>query len=827
MKKHAHFLTFLVFLFVTVFSFGQTDAELENLLNEGILSWDIPRFDRNEVLPSITTVPPAGERNASITNDGLEPSTLIRGEGLVGTGERARAFSAFGFSVEREDAFRDGDYFEFEIVPKEGNQVSLDTLIAKFTRSNGGPREFLWQYRLDVDCTFTDIGSSFRFDINEPRDPNSPASIQEPIILSTVRRLQNVSFPNKIVFRLYGWGSNGEDDEDEFFGFGRNPREFNDLTIKGEVSSSAGAPPIEPLEPAVWNGNNWENDIVPSPENQPTRDVVIARGAYNTNDGNISACNLTVNAGAVLIVSNNTYVEVVNNVNVNGILFVGSEGNFVQNSDSGTFRLGAIGGATVRKQTPKKSQNLHYTFWSSPVKNFSSGQAFQGVDADRRFLFDAANYLDLNNDNVPDDPSVWRIVRANENLIPGVGYAATSSNPGFFERNNNNGGPPRSIEDVIRFNGEFNTGTISVNIEHDARNRRTWNLIGNPYPSAINFDILIAENSDLIEGIGYFWSQKSPQSADNPGNDGLNFSFDDYVMRNGTGGIGVGGPSIPSGQSFFIAGLRDGQLNFTNAMRIADGNAPLLLKGGVKSKKSTSSFIGKNKLWINLISEKSIFNQILIGYVRGASNEEDELLFDAPSLSTGGNLPAVIYSRIENSRKKFAIQGRDIQSVANEDIVNLGFINSVNNSTVFRISIAKTEGNFLKTNNVYLKDNLLDITHNLSLGDYSFTAEQGEFTDRFQIKFKTDNVLSVKDPVITENNVTVSYLKNNVIEVNTNSDLNINSITLYDILGKQLTFSKQEISSRNQINLFNYKSGLYIVKIKLSDGSTVSKKIIR
>ena len=757
MKKHTHFLILVGFLLVTFFSFGQTEAELESLLNEGILSWDIPRFDTDVILPSITTVPPAGERNESITNDGLEPSTLIRGEGLVGIGERARAFSAFGFSVEREDAFRDGDYFEFEIVPKEGNKVSLDTLIAKFTRNNGGPREFIWQYRLDVDCAFTDIGSSFVFDIEEPNDRDSPAGVQEPLILSTVTRLQNVSFPNKIIFRLYGWGSNGVNDEDEFFGFGRNPRDFNDLTIKGEVSSSAGTPPVEPLEPTIWNGRNWSNGE-PTRENG-FRDVII-RANYDTevnSPRNISACNLTIGETGNLIVNDSTFVEVVNNVVVRGNLLVNSHGNFVQINDSGTFRLGNNSGeAIAEKLSSEKSGWFHYTYWSSPVKNFSSGEAFEGVDTNRRFLFDASNYLDLNNDNVPDDASVWRVVPASEELIPGLGYAVTSPRAGVFPR-----------RDVIRFNGEFNTGTISVDIEYDARNRKTWNLIGNPYPSAIDFNILFAENKDIIDGIGYFWSQRRPASADNPGNDGLNFSFDDYLMRNGMGGIGDLDSNIPSGQSFFVSTgspKTGGQLNFTNAMRIADeeSNTPLL-KGGVKSKVSTSSVLGKNKLWINLISENSIFNQILIGYIRGASNEEDELFFDAPSLSTGGHIPAVIYSRIENSRKKFAIQGRDVQSIADEDVVSLGFINSVNNSTVFRISIAKTQGSFLDRNNVYLKDNLLDITHNLSLGDYSFTSEQGEFTDRFQIEFKTDNVLSVKDLVITENNVTVSYLKNNVI----------------------------------------------------------------
>ena len=820
MKKRTHFLILVGFLLVTIFSFGQNPTrEQIDFFNKGILSWDVPGVRRGVVLPSITTT----ERDGR-TDNGLEPSTVIRGEGLEGAGDRPGAFMGFGFSVEREDAFRDGDYFEFEIVPKEGNKVSLDTLIAKFTRNSGGPRRFLWQYRLDVDCTFTDIGSSFPFeDEDEPENLELDA-YQDPIILSTVTRLQNVSFPNKIIFRLYGWGSNGGDREDlEFFGFGRNPRRLNDLTIKGEVSPSAGTPPVEPLDPAVWNGSNWENDIVPSPENQPTRDVVIARGTYNTRLGNISACNLTVNAGARLNVNNRTYVEVVNNVNVNGNLFVGSQGNFVQNNDSGTFTLNGRGsGATVRKFTSLKNEWFHYTYWSSPVERESVGDAFPNVDTNRRFKFLAENYLDTNGDNTDDNADDWNVVKPDEIMEPGVGYLSTSPRSGEFPR-----------RDQIFFRGEFNTGVITTDIFQDDRNTTgSWNLIGNPYPGAIDFELFHEENSDIVGGVAYLWTQSLPLDPDNPGNEGLNFSLDDYAMYNvGVGGI-VGANNIrpnkfiPSGQSFFIEGLRDGQIDFTNSMRVADGMSNNQFFKVTKKQKNRDVVSQGNKLWINLTSNNTIFNEILIGYVKGATDGIDGRSYDAPRISGGGY--ALVYSRIKGSNKKYAIQGRNINSIANNDVVNLGFKTFYNEpERIFRFTLDDFEGNFLLSNSVYIKDNLLDITHDLSVEPYSFTSEQGEFNDRFQIEFKTDNVLSVKDPVITEKNVTVNYLKNNVIEVNTNSELNINKITLYDVLGKQLTLSRQEISSRNQINLFNYKSGLYIIKVKLSDGSTVSKKIIR
>lgn len=807
MKKYTHIIILTGFLLITFASFGQ----------EVILSWDAPGGN-NEFLSGLSTE----DDRDGVTNAGLEPSTIMRGKGLKPV-IRSRTFSAIGFAVEREDAFRDGDYFEFEIIPKEGKKVSLSTLTAKFSRTQPGPREFIWQYRIDdVDCTFTDL-NSFIFDITEPNDNNSTVGIQDPIDLSATTRLQNVSYPNKIIFRLYGWGADGGEDEvDERFGFGRNPDDINDLIIEGDVSDATEDDVIEPLPPTTWNGSSWDNGA-PTTDTQPVREVVI-NGSYNTRtNGDILACSLTVNSRGTLRVGNGSFVEVINDVVANGKIIVATKGNFVQKNDSGTFKVGSTGVAIVKKESSIKKEWFHYTYWSSPVKNFTVGKAFEGVDNNRRFLFNGQNYIDADGNFADDDANAWVIVQSNEVLKQAEGYAITSPRAGTFPR-----------RDMIDFEGEFNTGEVTTDVFFNEESKTgTWNLIGNPYPGAFDFDAFYAENSGVVDGIAYVWTQFSPIAAkedgnNNDGNSGLNFNRDDYAMYNvGVGGVLGASPIrptkfIPSGQSFFIQGLTNGQVTFNNSMRVADKDSNTqFFKSTRKSKRKER----ENRVWINLTSENTIFNQILIGYVRGATNEKDGLLFDAPRISAGGN--ALVYSKIKDSNSRYAIQGRHIDSIQHQDVVGLGFNNFHEDTTrVFSLSIDEVTGDFLEANPVYLRDDLLNITHNLSSGSYNFTSEVGEFSDRFQIEFK-ENVLSVKENAIVNSDyLTVRYLKNNLIRIDTNSNLTIANIGLYDILGKQLVSFKED-GATSEVSLLNYKNGIYIIKIKLSDGSIVSKKIIK
>ncbi|MBA6152114.1 choice-of-anchor D domain-containing protein [Gelidibacter maritimus] len=571
------------------------------------------------------------------------------------------------------------------------------------------------------------------------------------------------------------------------------------------------------LNQTTWDGFTWNPSI---PDQNTT---AIINGNYTTSptSGSFTACNLVVNSGFTLDITEDYYVEVITDVLVKGNsptnfgdIFVDSNAAFIQRGDdanAGTFTLEIPASARVRKHTAEKQNWYDYTYWSSPVTNETVESVLSMASPSRRFYFEAANYEDTNGDDVDDNGDDWQL--ATGRMIPGVGYASTSNNSGTFPR-----------IDTTTFNGEFNNGNISVTIHTNTiATDNDWNFIGNPYPSAIDYKLVHSQNSDVISGAAYLWSQASPPLASNPGNQVLNFNRNDYaIITVGSGNIAGGKdemPSdfIPSGQGFFVIGIHDGgTLTFKNSMRMADAT-------------SNSQFFRNapsdvpNKFWINLTSDNGIFNQILVAYVEGATDGVDGFAYDAErNRSTG--LGAIIYTEITDSNKKYAIQGKAVSSLSSDEEVSIGFKTSITQPTLYSLSVAQLQGQFFDDNELFLKDNLLNIHHNLSVSDYHFTSETGEFNDRFVIVFKSQT-LSISDYILDTNEVSIIERRNGHVEFSVGQNLNIKSVEIIDVMGRTLNYLKG--SKATEIyDLNSLSQAAYIARVKLSNGQIISKRFV-
>ncbi len=564
----------------------------------------------------------------------------------------------------------------------------------------------------------------------------------------------------------------------------------------------------------TWNAGAWSNGTGPD----LTMEAIID-DTYNTGvNGSFRACSLTINASDILTVANGTFIEVENDVTVDGEIRVTTQGNFVQNDALGTFTVNPSGTASVNKVTATKQNWLYYTYWSSPVTGETIADAFPNTDGDRRFWFNAANYIDADGNDVDDNNDDWNYALGGVVMSPGVGYAAASGRLGLYPGT-----------DSANFIGPYNTGDISTAISFNTLNiAGSWNFIGNPYPSAIDFIAFQQANSTIIDGAAYFWSQSLPPLNTNPGNQVNNFNQNDYATFTvGSGGAaGANGiiPTqyIPSAQGFFIAGLSNGNATFTNAIRMADGTSNTQFFKNANSKKNAS--IVDNKIWVNLTSDNGIFNQVLMAYVDGATNGNDGMSYDAPKVLASES--AILYSKIENSDKIFVIQGKAPSDLNENEIIDLGFKTSIDVPTSYTLSIAQLQGGFLNNNSVYLKDNLLDKTHNLSDSDYTFTSEVGEFNNRFKIVF-TDKALSTDDINSNENSLTIIELNDNQVNFKTSNGLSIKAVTIYDLLGRQLYNFKGKNNNSETYELSSLKSTIFIAKVELSNGITVTKKAIK
>ncbi|GAL71517.1 T9SS type A sorting domain-containing protein [Jejuia pallidilutea] len=577
----------------------------------------------------------------------------------------------------------------------------------------------------------------------------------------TADTFQNIN--EAITFRVYLWDASS------------NNADFNlkDFGFIGTIS-----------EYAIWDGTNWSNNKGP---NLATRAVI--NGDYNTSSGgneiSFRCKSLTINEGKKLTVDNKTFVEVNYNTLVEGTLIVETQGAFVQRNE-GTFTVSSTGVSKVNKVTPYKDQWYHYTYWSSPVTNMDVNIAFPNIN--RRYYWDGTRWMYMGGGT----------------MVPTRGYTITGKTAGV---------------QTVSFTGNFNTGTITAPIYYNSATGENWNLIGNPYPSALDLNQFFGTNTNVLEGAAYFWSQETP-----PVNG--EFSGTDYIPFNATGSVSTS-PDInkmfngyvPSAQSFFIASNASGNAIFTNAMRMADATsnsqffkaASVLQKGDAKT----------NKLWLNLTSDNGVFSQILVGYIDGATNNDDGLRYDATKFGEGSG--AYLYSTIENSDKKFVLQGKDSNSINLDEVIGLGFKASIENT--FSISIAKLKGDFLQGNTIYLKDKLLNTIHDLSASSYVFSSEAGEFNNRFQIVFK-NQTLSTSNLETSKTNLEIVVLNTGYVQFSTNDNSVIKNIKIYNALGQYL-FDIKANSALKTFNFTNHKSSIYFAKVTLANNRVITKKFIK
>jgi hypothetical protein len=618
------------------------------------------------------------------------------------------------------------------------------------------------------------------------------------------------------------------------------------ITENGACSSISNAAQLK-IGTATWNGTNWIWNNGTALDTLPTTSAnVIINDDYDTSNGGIEtsfeACHCLVNVGNILTIENNTYVLVENDLTVNGNVVVRTDGSFVQINDAAIVNGTVLSDKTrvsVEKETAPLASYLEYTYWSSPVANEVISDGLFEAFVNRIFSFEGANFRDstqeVNNDDatnpgqddIDDDGNDWQFANGATVMSPGIGFAAMHSPIGFV--------PSRY---VYTFEGPFNNGIYNIPIyRNDAElNDNNWNFIGNPYPSAIDADVFLAANASVDQTVGatngaiFFWSHNTAADGNTNGNENLNYAQSDYAIINGSGQTAGGDgvvPTrfIPSGQGFFVsmddgvtASVHSGSVMttnvvFNNSMRVTGNNNQFF---------RTAQY---NKLWLNLTSDNGVFNQVLVAYVDGATDGDDGMYYDAnKNLST--DLYSGIYTTLDSSSdKKFAIQGKNPNSLNIDEVIPLGFSTSIEEATIYTISIYTTEGNFMAENDIFIIDYDLNIIHNLKTADYNFTANKGEFNNRFEIVF-TPEALSVNDNTLTSNDLIITELNNGEVQIKVNASYIIENVEILDVLGRRI----YNLVGNNSIEVYNLSKlskAAYIARVTLSNGQVISKKAIK
>ena len=119
----------------------------------------------------------------------------------------------------------------------------------------------------------------------------------------------------------------------------------------------------------------------------------------------------------------------------------------------------------------------------------------------------------------------------------------------------------------------------------------------------------------------------------------------------------------------------------------------------------------------------------------------------------------------------------------------------------------------------------MNIVHDLSKSDYTFTSEIGEFKERFEIVFR-DASLSIDENGLEFDTISIIELDHYHVKFKTSTDLTIKSVKLFDVLGR-LIYDLKGSSHTEIYNLSNLSQATYIAKIELSNGVVVTKKAVK
>lgn len=563
---------------------------------------------------------------------------------------------------------------------------------------------------------------------------------------------------------------------------------------------------INPLVTKTWNGSAW------SPAGNPTADNDIVFTANYAQNADVTACACTVNAGTVNFPAGR-YLQ------LGGRLTVNSPGTLTFENNASLVQTANYVGANIGNISYKRANTTFietdYTYWSSPVALQNLFAVSPLTKADKFYSFNPGA-----NDWVQESPSSTTMIIGKGYIIRGIPQPQPPDPPGFH---------------IASFVGVPNNGNQSIAVSGG----ETSNLIGNPYPSAIDADAFLAENASAIDGTLYFWTHNTAIQDRNliavdlvtglttAGSGALAYTSNDYALYNGTGGVAISGGVVPTGkiaagQSFFTTSTNlGGTVNFNNGMRVDGLGIPNNNSNFFKTKnqKSTSATaIEKNRVWLNLSNNQGAFKQTLIGYITNATNEYDSR-FDGESYD--GNNFIDFYS--VNNNKNLTIQGRAVPFDENDE-VPLGYRTTINGK--FTININQVDG-LLKNQAVFLEDKLTNTIFDLKGGNYTFNTIAGTFNNRFVLRY-TNKTLGIEevDPnddisVLYSNNLKSLFIRNYL------KDATVYSVTLYNILGQKLANwdVKDKEQTNIQIPINNLPAEIYIVKIKTNLGES-SKKII-
>ena len=533
-----------------------------------------------------------------------------------------------------------------------------------------------------------------------------------------------------------------------------------------------------------------------------------------------------------------------------------------------------------------------YNYWSSPVSNPGDGT----TDGNRQFsvallgaptsslLSKSANMVNGYNGSSEDggilniakywiykyasaDGSYanWSQVRDNETINAGEGFTMKGVNgtdSTTVDGVQNNPGSNQRYD----FRGIPNDGLITVNVAgvNDVV------LIGNPYPSALDLNYFLLENSEgnpeddpidcnsesverrnATTGIAYFWD--SDHSINSHYLADYSAGYASYSPNGNCSSIGVYTPAtfyhynsngepidgsgilqeedekkhrryLPIGQGFFVQAPSEGtieNIQFKNTHR-------KYVKEGVDNE----SVFGRNADFVNQSNYTTTQEENAIPKIRFNIAFNDDytrqiaLAFDEEA--TTGVDPARDASNFDqiSSDAGFLIGAKDyvidIRPFNIEDRLPL----YLNLSSQKDIAINVNNFENFDTDNVYIYDKDTGEYHPIKDNYFYITLPAGNYSERFEITFQNgEENLAVADEIAESFTV---FQDNRLaqLQILNPKGIDLKNVSVFDMSGKQV-INNFNLGANNKytFSTANLAEAVYVVRIVTNDNIVTTKKI--
>ena len=332
-----------------------------------------------------------------------------------------------------------------------------------------------------------------------------------------------------------------------------------------------------------------------------------------------------------------------------------------------------------------------------------------------------------------------------------------------------------------------------------------WNLIGNPYPSYIDFDAFFTANVSEFDSSSAF---QAIYGYDGDASNGWT------IWNLATITDLVDTELIAPGQAFFVKSKPAGGLvDFEKGMR-RTGASDDFIAG-----RSSTTNVALCKL--NLISlSNNASTQIY--FIEGTTRGLD-IGYDAGSYLGSAAEYSIFTNLVEdNTGIDMAIQTLPYGDI-NEITVPLGIKAQTNEELTISIDDVTTLPSSV---NVYLEDTFQNTLTLLNNSNYTFVPESElNGTGRFYLRYSTE-ALSIKDSQFNDLQIYATAKPKEIVVngvLNGKTEANVYDIQGRKVLSKNLNYS----STSNTINVSMLSTGIYIVKVSNNNQVKTQKVVIK